>query len=323
MNPHSTSLGPTKPLIIIAGPTASGKSALALDVARRFGGTIINADAMQCYADWRIITARPSVADEAAAPHRLYGVRSLDQLVDAAWWRAAAIAELNHATLPILCGGTGLYLSALINGISDIPDPGPQARAQARAMLAEHGAPGLHHWLMANDPATGSKLRPTDSQRLARATEVWLGTGRGLAAWHAMPRDRLTGYRIFLLRLDPPRDDLRAAIATRFRAMLEAGALEEVRNVHARNLNPALPGLRAHGVPELMAHCAGNLTLADAAACAITATIAYTKRQGTWFRHQKLADERNSHMMNARFDGLTQLSETNYGSIVSFINHEG
>ncbi|HQT85269.1 MAG TPA: tRNA (adenosine(37)-N6)-dimethylallyltransferase MiaA [Acidiphilium rubrum] len=310
-------------MIVIAGPTASGKSALALQVATRFGGTIINADAMQCYADWRIITARPSAADEAAAPHALYGVRALDQPVDAAWWRAAALRVLETVSLPILCGGTGMYLSALINGISAIPDPRSAARAEARALLDRHGPAWLHDWLTARDPATASRLRPSDPQRLTRAAEVWLGTGHGLAHWHALPRARLIGYRLGVVLLDPPRDELRGAITARFAAMLDAGALDEVQRVHARNPDPALPGLRAHGVPELRAHLAGEITLAAAADRAIAATLAYTKRQGTWFRHQRLADADATQMIHARFSHATQYSESLDCYFISFINDNG
>ena len=310
-------------MLIVAGPTASGKSALALAAAQLFGGTIINADAMQCYADWRIITARPAPADEAAAPHRLYGMRALEDAVDAAWWRGRALAELEAAALPILCGGTGMYLSALVNGIAQIPDPGLEARTAARQMLAADGPAALHAWLASRDPETAAKLRPSDPQRLARATEVLLGTGRGLAAWHAAPRERLAGYRVMLLLLDPPRLALREAIAARFAAMLAAGALAEVAAVVARHPDPALPGLRAHGVPELLTHLAGEISLDEAAARAIAATTAYTKRQATWFRHQKLADQRDMHTINSRITDSTQFSESMIGNIISFINSPG
>ncbi|MHB1305218.1 MAG: tRNA (adenosine(37)-N6)-dimethylallyltransferase MiaA [Acidiphilium sp.] len=311
-----------RPLLAVVGPTASGKSALALALARRLGGTIVNADAMQCYAEWRIVTARPSAVEEAAAPHRLYGVRTLEQKVDAAWWRGRALAEIEEAALPILCGGTGMYLSALVHGIAAIPDPGETARTEARAMLAARGPAALHEWLAARDPATAARLRPSDPQRLARAVEVWLGTGRGMAAWHDMPRERLAGRRIAVLHLDPPRDELRTAIAARFAAMLDAGALDEVRAVFDRKPDPALPGLRAHGVPELMAHLAGGISLAEAATRATAATAAYTKRQATWFRHQKLAGERHTHTINSRTVNSEQFYETCASKIIPFINGE-
>jgi tRNA dimethylallyltransferase len=310
-------------LPIIVGPTASGKSALALALAARLGGTIINADAMQCYADWRIITARPSAADEARAVHVLYGVRTLDQAVDAAWWRGAALGVLAGAKNPILCGGTGMYLRALIEGLAPVPDFAPEARMQARAMLAAHGAVWLHGFLAARDPVTAARVRPHDPQRVARAVEVWLGTGRGLAYWQAQPTERLRGFAPVVIWLDPPRDALRAAIERRFHAMLAAGAVEEVRAVVARGLANGLaddlPGLRAHGVPELRAYLAGKMDLAAATAAAIAATMRYTKRQATWFRHQRLADARWTQVINARIDDSTQFLERTLDEIMSLI----
>ena len=164
----------------------------ALALARRLGGTIINADAMQCYRELRLITARPSPEDEALAPHRLYGVRAAAEPANAAWWRGAALAEMNACALPILCGGTGMYFSALINGIAEVPDPGVEARTEARRLLAEIGAPGAHALL---DMETAAKLKPGDSQRVARAYEVLIGTGKGLAAWQRQTTHRLEGWR--------------------------------------------------------------------------------------------------------------------------------
>lgn len=310
-------------LTVVAGPTAAGKSALALALAERLGGVVINADAMQCYADWRIITARPSPEDEARAPHRLYGVRRLDDRVDAAWWRGAAWSELERAAAegarPILCGGTGLYLRALIHGIAPIPAPGTEARETARRMLAEAGPEALHDWLEAHDPETAARLRPTDSQRLARATEVLLGTGTGLAAWQKMPGDALADWQTRLILLDPPREDLREAVAARFHAMLDAGALEEVRHVLDGAPDPSLPGLRAHGVVELAAFLRGEVTLDAAAARAIAATRAYTKRQRTWFRHQTIADACHTWNIAARVTSPAQLSERFLDDLVGFI----
>src|SRR5271165_4807909 len=195
--------------VIIAGPTASGKSALALALARRLGGTVINADAMQCYRELRIVTARPSPEDEALAPHRLYGVRAAGDPANAAWWRGAALAEMGQADFPILCGGTGMYFSALVQGIANIPDPGEAARDEARRLLAEIGPQALHARL---DAPTAARLQPGDSQRIARAYEVLLGTGQGLAFWQAQPTARLEGWRIRMILLAPPREALRAAI---------------------------------------------------------------------------------------------------------------
>lgn len=306
--------------MILAGPTASGKSALALALARRLGGTIINADAMQCYRELRIVTARPSLAEEALAPHRLYGVRAAHEPANAAWWREAAMAEMDRAELPILCGGTGMYFSALVNGIADIPEPTPTARAQARQLLAAIGPAALHARL---DPQTAQKLRPTDSQRIARAYEVLLSTGKGLADWQSQPTARLTSWRVKMILLDPPREALRAAIAARFTAMLAQGALEEVRDFLALGLDPALPLMRAHGVPELGAYLRGEITLEDATARAVLVTHQYTKRQGTWFRHQKLVDNSAMQIIHSRIEDFAQLSERFISVLVNFINQPG
>jgi len=314
-------------LIIVAGPTASGKSALALALAARHNGIIINADAMQCYAELRILTARPSPEDEALAPHRLYGVLPASTPGNAAWWREAAMASLREAgqagKTPILCGGTGMYLKALLHGIAEIPDPGPAARAEARSLLAEIGPAALHAKLRAADPETAAKLRPSDSQRLARAYEVWRGTGRGLAYWQARPTEKLNGWTPRMILLDPPRAELRAAVETRFDAMLAAGALDELSDLLAKNLDPALPLMRAHGVPELTPYIMGAATLAQAKTRAALATHQYTKRQATWFRHQKLVDNSAMKIISSRIVGLTQLSESFLIDLDNFINYGG
>ncbi len=309
-----------KTAVILAGPTASGKSALALALAKRLGGTIINADAMQCYRELRIITARPSPADEAQAPHRLYGVRAAEKPANAAWWCEAALAEMGQAELPILCGGTGMYFSSLVRGIASIPDPGEAARTEARALLAEIGPEALHARL---DPETGAKLKPGDSQRIARAYEVFLATGRGLAWWQAQPTDRLTGWTLRMILLDPPRDELKQAIATRFEAMLDAGALAEAENFLSLGLDPALPLMRAHGVPELAAYLRGETSLTEAATRAITVTHQYTKRQMTWFRHQKLVDSPAMQIIHSRIADYTQLSESFIDDLDIFITQQG
>ncbi len=288
---------------------------------------IINADAMQCYAELRILTARPSPKDEALAPHRLYGVLPAATPGNAAWWRQAALDTLREAQAagktPILCGGTGMYLQALLHGIAEIPDPGTEARLEARAWLAGAGPAALHQRLLEVDPETGSRIRPSDSQRLARAYGVWLGTGRGLAHWQALPTEKLTGWRPRMILLDPPRAELREAVETRFHAMLAAGALDELRDLLALNLNPALPLMRAHGVPELTPYLQGHATLAQAATRATLATHQYTKRQATWFRHQKLVDNSAMQTINSRISDHTQLSVSFMGGLDNFVNGQG
>ncbi len=319
--------------LVVAGPTCSGKSALALLLAQRFGGVIINADSMQTYRELRVLTARPTPDEEASVPHALYGVRPAGEAGSVAWWRAEAVAAMEHAAaggrLPILCGGTGLYLASLGQGLAEIPDPGPAARAEARALLAEHTAPGLHALLREADPATASGLRPTDGQRLARAWEVWRGTGRGLAAWQADQTEAPFDWDMRAILLLPPRADLREAIAARFDAMLEHGALAEVRALVALGLDPALPAMRAHGVPELAAYLRGEITLREATTRAVLATGQYTKRQATWFAHRPLvpgpraAAEAATHRLLARFTCLTQFSDSFEDQIIAFIRERG
>jgi tRNA dimethylallyltransferase len=298
--------------LIVAGPTASGKSALALALAERLGGTIINTDAMQVYRELRVLTARPTPDDEARVPHALYGVRPAAEPGNVAWWREAALATMAAAQeagrLPILTGGSGLYFASLTEGLADIPDPGPTARAEARARLKEIGPAALHARLAAVDSVTAARLRPTDSQRVARAWEVWRGTGTGLATWQARKTPPAL-WRFAAILLDPPRAELRAAIAARFDAMLRDGALEEVWALLALKLDPALPAMRAHGVPELGSHLLGEITLADARRRIELVTGQYTKRQATWFRHHALADAAHTHTINARFTNPQQLSE--------------
>ncbi|HSU05673.1 MAG TPA: tRNA (adenosine(37)-N6)-dimethylallyltransferase MiaA [Acetobacteraceae bacterium] len=312
-----------RPAVIVAGPTASGKSALALALAQRLDGTIINADSMQVYRELRVLTARPTVGEEALVPHALYGVRGAAEPGSVAWWTKAAEQAMVDARAagrrPILCGGTGLYFAALLGGLADIPDPGAAARGEARALLAELGPGGLHDRLVAVDPTTAARIRPADSQRIARAWEVWRGTGIGLADWQARQPAAVENRGHVAIRLDPPRPVLREAIASRFAAMLAYGALEEVRRLLALGLDPVLPAMRAHGVPELSRHLRGQITLTEAAGRAILATGRYTRRQATWFRHHPLAPEARTHTIYARFAGQTQFLERNLGEIVDFV----
>lgn len=298
------------PAILVAGPTASGKSALALLLAERLGGVVINADSMQVYRELRIVTARPSDDDLARAPHTLYGVRPAAEAGTVAWWRAAALAAMQAARaagrVPILCGGTGMYFAALTEGIAEIPPVPEAARRAARHALAEIGPAALHARLAALDPATAARLRPSDRQRVARAYEVALGTGQGLAAWQAAGGTGPAPWRFGAVLLDPPRPALRAAIAARWQAMLADGAVEEVRALGAQGLDPALPAMRAHGVPELVAYLAGRMTLDAASARAVLATGQYTKRQATWFRHHALAEPTARKFINARWVDYAQ-----------------
>jgi tRNA dimethylallyltransferase len=314
--------GTRRRALIVAGPTCSGKSALAMELARRLGGTVINADSMQVYRELPIVTARPTPADEAAVPHRLYGVRPAAEPGSVAWWRSEALAAMEASAFPILCGGTGLYLRSLISGLADIPDPGEAARAEARALLAGEGAAALHARLHAVDAATAATLRLTDGQRIARAWEVWRGTGRGLAGWQQAATTPAE-WDFAAILLDPPRADLRAAIAARFDAMLHQGALAEVQALLDQQLDPAVPAMQAHGVPELAAYLRGETLLAAAVQRAVMASGQYTKRQATWFRHQPLADPSLTWKINARYINSEQFSESCMAGMQQFLNPDG
>ncbi len=312
------------PALIVAGPTCSGKSAFALMVAERCNGVVINADSMQVYRELRVLTARPTPDDEARAPHVLYGVRAAADLGHVGWWREAALAEMDAARaqgkLPILCGGTGMYLAALTDGLVQVPEVAEEARTEARALLAQLRPEGLHARLLAADPETAAGLRPSDSQRLSRAWEVWRSSGRGLAAWRAEGGTGPAPYNFHAVRIDPPREALRAAIATRFEAMLAQGALDEVRALLALNLDPALPVMRAHGVPELSAYLRGEILLEEAALRTRQVTGQYTKRQATWARHHNLAPEAQIYTICARFSDIAQFSCGIQQEILSFID---
>ena len=275
--------------ILIAGPTASGKSALALRLAERLGGAIVNADSMQVYRDLRLLTARPGPADEARAPHRLYGHVDAGEAYSVGRWLGDAGRVLGKAgeRPPIVVGGTGLYFKALLEGLSAIP-PVPEAvRAEVRAMAAAEPAERLHAALAARDPLTAARLEVGDRQRVARALEVLAATGRPLAGFLAAREapllDPAACVRLFLA---PDREALKRRIDARFDAMLDLGALEEVQALRRRGLDPALPAMRAHGVPWLMQALDDRMALTEAIARAKADTRRYAKRQLTWFRHQ-------------------------------------
>ncbi len=278
-------------VILVAGPTASGKSALALALAEKRGGTIINADSMQVYRDLRIITARPTAAEEARVPHRLYGhVDAAENFSVGRWCReaAAALAAAERAgRAAIIVGGTGLYFNALTRGLAAVPPIPAAIRAEVRSRLARDGAAALHAELDRLDPAAAARLMPGDRARVTRALEVVLATGRPLKDWHEDDTpavlDIARAAKVFLM---PNRDELLRRIDARFDAMLAAGALEEVRALAARNLDPELPAMKAHGVPWLIRHLQGEITLAQAAEESKRDTRQYTKRQATWFRNQ-------------------------------------
>jgi len=277
--------------VLIAGPTASGKSALALALAEAHNGVILNADSMQVYRDLRVITARPTPQEEARVPHRLYGHVDAAVNFSAGAWvadAATALAEVRaQGRLPIFAGGSGLYFKALTRGLSAVPPISPQMREDVRARLERDGVEALHAQLMQRDPASAERLKPRDRTRIARALEVIEATGRSLTDWH---RDGLPPLlppgQFTAVFLTPERDELYARIDARFDAMLKAGALDEVAALASRKLDCLLPAMKAHGVPALILHLDGEITLEQAAMIGRADTRHYAKRQFTWFRHQ-------------------------------------
>lgn len=277
--------------MLIAGPTASGKSALALDLAQKTGGVVINADSMQVYRDLSIITARPTVEEEAIVPHRLYGhVDAAINFSAGAWVTdaAKALAEARaQGKLPIFVGGSGLYFRALTRGLSAVPPIAAEVRDSVRARLESDGVEALHEELARRDPVSAARLKPRDRTRIARALEVIEATGRALPDWHREGLPPLLPPGEFsALFLSPERERLYARIDARFDQMLSGGAIQEVLALAARNLDPLLPAMKAHGVPVLIRHIRGEVTRQAAAEFGRTETRQYAKRQFTWFRHQ-------------------------------------
>jgi len=282
---------PLPPLLIVAGPTASGKSALAMEVAEDFDGVVINADSMQVYRELRVLTARPSAADEARAPHRLFGVLPAAERCSAGRWLGMAAAEIAAARadgrLPIVVGGTGLYLGALTGGLAPVSQIPDDVRAEAKTLHARLGGEGFRAELAKLDPESAAALPAGDTQRLIRAWEVVWSTGRTLADWQresAAPR--MIGARTATIVLSPSREALYAAIDARFEAMVAGGALDEVRALLRLGLDPGLPAMKAVGLRELAAHLRGEVPLEAAIAAASRASRNYAKRQMTWLRYR-------------------------------------
>ena len=296
-----------KTVALIAGPTASGKSALAVRLAELTGGTVINADASQVYRDLRIVSARPSAEEEARAPHRLFGHIDGAVACSAADWAEQAKGEIATAhaqgRLPILVGGTGMYLRTLIDGIAPVPEIDPAVRRDVRALpIAEARAR-----LIVHDPEAANRLDPNDTTRIARALEVVLSTGRPLKSWQT---EKVGGIgaqvRLAATILLPPRDWLYERCDRRFEVMMEDGGLAEVEALLARDLDPALPVMRAIGVPEMAALIRGEISCDAATELGQIATRQYAKRQFTWFRNQPPSDwaRIDEEFDNARIEEL-------------------
>ena len=277
--------------MLMAGPTASGKSALALELAQRIGGAVVNADSMQVYRDLRVLTARPDAAEEARVPHRLYGHVDAATSYSAGHFvmdAASVLEELRaQRRVPIFVGGTGLYFKALVAGLSAVPPIPQTVRESVRGRLERDGVEALHTELVRCDPVSAARLRPRDRTRIARALEVVEATGSSITDWHRKRQSPLLPVGQFTaLFVAPERETLYARIDARFDAMLKTGALAEVERLAARHLDPLLPAMKAHGVQPLIRHLRGQITLAAAAEIGRADTRRYAKRQFTWFRHQ-------------------------------------
>lgn len=280
-----------KSAVLIAGPTASGKSALALEVAARSNGIIINADSMQVYRDLRVITARPTDEEMNRAPHRLYGHIGAEEIYSAGRWLREAEQEIASARTagktPVVIGGTGLYFSALLQGLSAVPEVPAEVRQQVRDLGDTKDNEALHGMLASRDPRTAAEVRVPDRQRILRALEVVEATGRGLADWREEPGVPVLNsgdYQAIFLEAD--REALGQRIDARFDKMLDEGALEEVKRLENRKLDPRMPAMKAHGVPWLIKYLNGEMKLEEAAAQGKRDTRQYSKRQETWFRNQ-------------------------------------
>jgi tRNA dimethylallyltransferase len=310
--PKETVVGP---VVVVAGPTASGKSLLAADIAEQFGGVVINADSMQVYRGIEMLSAAPDAVLQARVPHRLYGILDPAEPCSAGDWRERAIAEIRIAhdrgALPVVTGGTGMYLRALMTGLARMPPIPDDIRSTIRHRMEAEGSVALYEILHERDPATAAMLSPGDRQRISRGLELLEATGRGHHAWQKggenLSEDDIRFFSILLL---PPREALYRAVEARFDEMVRSGALDEVRQLAARELDPALPIMKALGVPDLLRHIGGEIDRDAACRGASQATRRYVKRQFTWFMHQFIA--------NIRID--TQYSEIKSDNIFSEIS---
>jgi tRNA dimethylallyltransferase len=287
---------PAPPVLLIAGPTASGKSALALRLAEALGGEIVNADALQLYGDLRLLTARPSPEDEARAPHHLFGVADAADGWSVGRWLEAAVAALEdigaRGKTAIVTGGTGLYFRALTEGLAEIPPVAAAVRQAAAARFEALGEAAFRAELAGRDPAAAARIEAGDRQRLLRAAEVWDATGQALSDWQARTRPTLAAGAWRAVVMEPPREVLYARCDARMERMIAGGALEEVAALMARGLDPMLPAMKAVGLRELASHLAGERSLEEAVALARQETRRYAKRQLTWLRNQTPGWER-------------------------------
>ena len=283
-------------VLVVAGPSASGKSALAADIAAAYSGVVINADSMQVYRGLDILTSAPNAALKSKAPHKLFSILPPDVSCTAGDWRRMAIAEIDMAhqfgQLPVIVGGSGLYLRSLMTGIAKMPSIPTEVRHNVRGRLQALGSTALHEELWSKDPKSAARLSVNDGQRICRALEVFESTGRGLLDWHTRgiePND-VKGLKFITILLMPPRDELYEACNERFCRMLEKGAIEEVRELSKLDLAINLPSMKALGVSQILGLLRGSLSLEEVIQGGQQATRRYVKRQFTWFRHQIIAD---------------------------------
>lgn len=280
-----------RPALLIHGPTASGKTKLSIEMAKRLNGEIVNADSMQVYRDLRILTARPSDEELAQAPHHLFGYKDAAERGSAGAWLDEARLVIStiqrRGKTPIVIGGTGLHLLALVDGLSEIPPTPEESRSEARQFVSQHGAEAAHAYLSDVDPVLAERLAPNDRQRVSRALEVWFATGKPLSSFQESRSPPVLRNGEWLgIALTPPRNRLYARIDRRFASMLIEGAMDEARAMAERNLDPTLPAMKAHGMPWLIAYLRGEMTADLAAEYAKRDTRRYAKRQFTWISHQ-------------------------------------
>lgn len=280
-----------RPAILIHGPTAAGKTQLSIHVAQRLNGEIVNADSMQVYRDLRVITARPSKEEEALVPHHLFGYKDAAERGSAGGWLRDARETIHdiqrRGKVPIVIGGTGLHLLALTEGMSEIPPIPEESRAEARAFVQKEGPEAAHDYLKGIDPELAGRLAPNDRQRVSRGLEVWFATGKPLSSYHKSKTPAVLSPGEWLgVALTPPRNRLYARIDKRFASMLIEGAMDEAKALAARNLDPTLPAMKAHGMPWLLAYLKGEMPAEIAAEYAKRDTRRYAKRQFTWISHQ-------------------------------------
>lgn len=304
-------------VIVITGPTASGKSALGVDAALALGGEIINADSMQIYRELDVLTARPAKEDLAKVPHRLYGTVPGSERCSAEQWRSLALKEIEDVhrlgKIPILVGGTGLYIRALEKGIASIPDIPSDVRTQAQALLDKLGGESFKENLGVIDPETANRLHAGDRQRLIRAWEVITHTGKSILEWQQQAQGTVPDFEFIRFAMVPPREELYDNCNKRFKIMLELGALKEVENLLNLGLDPSLPIMKALGVPELAEYLTEKVSLDDAISRAQQNTRRYAKRQMTWIRTQYS----DANIVNQKY------SERLRGVFFNFIRQSG